>query len=226
MSFATYDAASGGLSLQDKRARALAAARRHTRLVRFLRVALPCSALLLPLAVVVPIVLAPVANLPNVDLEAIGITSTGIAMEHPKMTGFNEDRRAYEITADRAEQNLSTPTLLGLIGIRGQMEGQNKGWTRLTAARGMLETKTEVLDLTESILVETDLGDRATLTQARVAFSAGEIQSDAPVEISTSKMNLKAQRMHVTESGDSITFEGGVVMVLSTEPDPAPETPQ
>jgi lipopolysaccharide export system protein LptC len=205
------------------RARAYARARRHTRWVKVLRLGLPLSAVALVAAIVAPLFLDVTADLPAVDVAGFGLTGTGITMQRPRLTGFSEDRRPYEIAAERAEQNLATPDNLGLFGITARMETSGGGWADLTAHHGLLDSKTQLLDLDQEIRLKSDKGDGANLSRARVAFTSGDIISDAPVDLTSGTMNLKANSMRVTEGGDLAVFEGQVVMMLYPKSDDAQE---
>lgn len=214
MTLASFDTGYHGSTAPVGRAKAYARARRHTRWVKLLRLGLPLSALALVAAIVAPLFLEVGADLPEVDIAGFGLSGTGITMQRPRLTGFSEDRRPYEVSAERAEQNLATPDELGLFGIVARMEMSGGGWADLTARQGLLNNKTQFLDLNEDIRIKSDKGDGAALSRAHIAFGSGDITSDAPVDLTSGTMNLKADSMQVTEGGDLAVFEGRVVMTL------------
>jgi lipopolysaccharide export system protein LptC len=201
----------------NERARAISAARRHSRIVRALRLALPLLIVALPLLAALPMLLTPEAELPDLDLAGIGLTGTGITMEKPRMTGFSDNRRGYEVTASRAEQNLLNPGVLGLFSLEARMDLQGNGWAVLAAEEGVLDTKAEALDLRKDIRLDTDKGDRVRMSEANIRFPQEEIISNAPVELASGSMTLTAASMRVTENGDAATFEGSVVMILQPQ---------
>ena len=51
---------------------------------------------------------APCSELP-VDLGKLVVSGTKITMEQPRLSGFTNDARAYEFTADAAAQDITKP---------------------------------------------------------------------------------------------------------------------
>src|SRR6476619_4341395 len=83
-------------------ARAFRAARRHSIMVRVLRVALPAAVVLVTLAVVLVTYFNPLRMLGKlpIDVGNLLISGTKITMEQPRMGVFTPDARAYELSAD------------------------------------------------------------------------------------------------------------------------------
>ena len=100
----TFNNPAAGYAAQARRRRAaFGAARRHTRLVHFLRGAIPVAAVLLVLALVVIPFLSPLGGkLANVSVSSVGITGGKVRMETPKLTGYRKDNRPYQVTAENA----------------------------------------------------------------------------------------------------------------------------
>src|SRR5262245_29399187 len=87
--------------------RAFRAARRHSRLVRVLRIAIP-AVVVVGLVIVALLTyfnpLRMLAKLP-INLNDLVVSGTKITMEQPRMSGFTHDGRAYELTAVAAAQD-------------------------------------------------------------------------------------------------------------------------
>ena len=90
-----------------------AAAARHSRMVRTLRVAVP-AAVVLALASIVAIQVfynpfqQALSKLP-VDMGNVVVSGTKITMETPHLAGFSTDQRPYELWAKAAIQDLANP---------------------------------------------------------------------------------------------------------------------
>src|SRR5271169_2657711 len=116
-------------------ARAFRAARRHSRLVRILRLAIPV-AVLLGLTVISLITyfnpLRMLTKLP-VNINDLVVSGTKITMERPHLSGFTRDQRAYEFTADAAAQDLTKPDIVELHNIHAKVEMQDKTLMEMTA---------------------------------------------------------------------------------------------
>ena len=94
-------------------ARAFRAARRHSRVVRILRIAIPLAVVLGFIGIFLLTYLNPLrmlARLP-IDVGNLVVSGTKITMEQPRLSGFTRDERAYELSADAAKQDLTKPDL-------------------------------------------------------------------------------------------------------------------
>jgi len=168
-------------------ARLIRRARRHSAHVRLLRRGIPTVA-------------------------AVGIGALVI------LSWFNPLRAVTElpVTLDEAAaQDMTNPTVLELTGIRGKMEMQNNGNVDLTAVAGVYNTKSELLTLTQYIVLISSQGYEGHLTEANVDVRKNYIVSEKPVEVFLPNGKLNANRMEVVDSGALLRFDGGVTLVLT-----------
>ena len=196
--------------------RAFRAARRHSRLVRFLRIALPVSVALVAVGMALLTWLNPLrmlATLP-VNINDLVVSGTKITMEQPRVNGFTKDQRAYEFTAEAAAQDLTKPDIVELRNINAKVEMEDKSTMNMKAATGVYDTKREVLKLEGKILLTSTNGNTGKLTEATVDVRKGNVVSDSPVELEMLQGILNANKLEVIDSGTLIRFHGGVSMVL------------
>ena len=194
--------------------RAFRAAARHSRYVRFLRVAVPA----LVAAVVVAVTLATwfsptrlLAKLPTGgSLGSLGISGTKVTMALPRLEGFTRDARPYQMTAKTALQDLLKPDNVELTEIRTKMETVDKQVVEMTAATGLYHSKADQLILREKIVIKSTAGYEGHLTEAVVDMRSGHIVSDKPVEVKLLNGMLNANRLEV--EGEVIRFDGGVTL--------------
>ena len=96
--------------------RAFRAARRHSRLVRILRITVPVV-VMMGLTIVALITyfnpLRMLAKLP-INIDNLVVSGTKVTMEQPRLSGFTSDARAYELTADTAAQDMTKPDIVEL----------------------------------------------------------------------------------------------------------------
>jgi lipopolysaccharide export system protein LptC len=200
--------------------RAFRAAVRHSRLVRILRVAVPGAVVLAVVgALVFAFLLRPLSVLSKLPIDAKGLVVSGtkIMMQQPRIAGFTRDNRRYVLTAQTAGQDITKPDLVELHGINATMEMKDQDVFETTANDGMYNSKTELLTLSQNIVVTSASGYRALLSEAVVDVKAGKIVSEKPVQVKTAAWTINANRMEVTESGDLMRFERGVTVVLTPE---------
>ncbi|MBI2716727.1 MAG: LPS export ABC transporter periplasmic protein LptC [Rhizobiales bacterium] len=196
--------------------RAFRVARRHSRLVRILRVAIP----LLVVAGLTGISLVTYYNplrmlnkLP-IDISNLVVSGSKVTMEQPRLSGFTKDARAYEFTADAAAQDLTKPDIVELRNIQAKVEMQDKTTMQMTAVTGIYDTKAETLRLERNIVLSSSNGYKGRLSEARVDIRKGTVVSDQPVELELLQGTLNANRLEIVDSGDLVRFHGGVSMMM------------
>jgi lipopolysaccharide export system protein LptC len=196
-----------------------AQAKRHSRRVRQMRLAVP----VLVAAAMVMIVGASLFNpfrilskLP-IDIGKLGVSGTKITMDAPHLAGFTPDQRPYELWAKSAVQDVTTPNNVELHELRAKVQMEDKTGITMDARSGLFDTKTQLLDLKDRIFLQSTTGYEARLTQAAVDMGAGTVSSDEPVAVKLLNGTLDAKRLRITEGGALVRFEGGVSMILIPE---------
>jgi lipopolysaccharide export system protein LptC len=200
--------------------RAFRAAVRHSRHVRFLRVAVPAVvAISLLGAIGITLLLKPLRALSgaSVDVGSLVVSGSKLMMQQPKLAGFTRDNRRYDMVAQAAAQDLTKPDMVELHGIRATMEMRDGVVFETVAKGGLYNTKIEQLTLSKNIVVTSTSGYQAFLDEAVLDVRAGKIVSEKPVEVKTASWTINANRMEVAESGDLMRFERGVSVVLQLD---------
>jgi lipopolysaccharide export system protein LptC len=201
--------------------RAFRAARRHSGLVRFLRKAVPALAVLLFAGALLTTYLNPLrwlARLP-VDIGSLVVSGTKITMEAPRISGFTQDNRAYELTARAAAQDLTKPDLVELKELQARIDMQDKTRIELSANTGIYDSKSEMMVLRQNILLVSSTGYSARLSEASIDVRKGNVVSEKPVSVDMLNGTLNANTLEVVDAGDIVRFGGGVAMVVTLEPD-------
>lgn len=202
--------------------RAFRAARRHSRMVRVLRVAIPVCVLVGVVGISLATYFNPLrmlATLP-IDISDMVVSGTKITMEQPRLSGFTKDQRAYEFTADAAAQDLTKPNIVELKNIHANLEMQDKSKMAMTALTGVYDTKSETLKLMEDIRLTSSTGNKGRLSEATIDVRKGHVVSDKPVELEMLQGVLNANRLEIVDSGDLVRFHGGVRMTLMLNGEP------
>ncbi|WCS25037.1 LPS export ABC transporter periplasmic protein LptC [Methylobacterium sp. NMS14P] len=217
--------AGNGQAVAAARTRAHARAYRHSGRVRTMRRLIPvvaggAVALLLgylfnPFA----------AQLPGVSVGPVTLAGTKVRMENPRLSGFRQGTRGYEVTADAALQDVRKPSQIELQQMRGHIATDDQGGiARLSATSGLFDTAREALDLKDDIRIWTDKGEEARLRSAAVAFKTGSISSQEPVTVSSPRANVTADTLDVVENGKRISFVGNVhVVIANADPGEKPQ---
>lgn len=200
----------------EKHRREHARAMRHSRRVRFLRRAIPITA---ALAVVLLFTLTwfnPFARYGGISIGPISVSGTRVVMDAPRLRGFQDETRPYEVTAEDASQDVREPHLIDLRELRANITIDDAGQTaRIEAASGRFDTQSEYLVLERDVRVVSSTGYVLDLSVADIDFAAGTVTSDAPVSLTFNDGTIRAASMRITDGGDVIRFEGGVESVLA-----------
>ncbi|WP_312010188.1 LPS export ABC transporter periplasmic protein LptC [Bradyrhizobium neotropicale] len=209
-----------------------AAAERHSRMVRILRIAVPAAVVLSLLAIVGVSVFNPfrmlLPKLP-VDIGNLVVSGTKITMESPHLAGFSTDQRPYELWAKAAIQDLTDPDHVELQTLRAKMLMEDRTTVTLDARTGFFDSKQQQLDLRKDIFLQSSTGYEAKLSQAFVDMNKGTVMSDEHVDVKLLNGTLTADKLRIYNNGEVVRFEGNVVMNLimdnppaQAEPEPAP----
>jgi lipopolysaccharide export system protein LptC len=198
-------------------------AAKHSRRVRFLRVAVPAvivTALGLTWLVSWLDPLKVMAKLP-VDIGSMVISGTKITMAAPKLSGYTRDQRWYELNADAAAQDITKPDFVELSQVRAKVEAEDKSTMFLSAKDGTFDRKTNILTLNNNIKLKSSAGYEVRLNEAVVDTASGEIVSNKPVEVESQQGTITSERLEVLKSGEVVRFTGNVIMNLTAQPDDA-----
>ncbi|MBR0898481.1 LPS export ABC transporter periplasmic protein LptC [Bradyrhizobium tropiciagri] len=213
-----------------------AAAARHSRMVRILRVAVPAVVGLAMASIIFVSVYNPfremIPKLP-VEMDNLVVSGTKITMESPHIAGFSTDGRPYEMWAKAAIQDVTDPDHVELKTIRAKVAQQDESTVTMDARTGFFDNKKQLLDLRQDIFLQSSTGYEAKLTQAFVDINKGNVSSDEHVDVKLLQGTLTSDRLRIYNSGELVRFEGNVVMYLdklgdnnpSPQAEPAPPPP-
>jgi lipopolysaccharide export system protein LptC len=195
-----------------------AIAARHSRMVRVLRVAVPAAVILSMAMIIAVSIFNPfrllLPKLP-VDMGNLVVSGTKVTMESPHMAGYTPDQRPYEVWAKTATQDLTDPDHVDLKTLRAKVLMEDRTTTvTLDALNGLMNTKDQLLDLHKDIFLQTSTGYEARLSQAFVDMAKGIVTSEEHVDVKLLNGTLTSDKLRITGGGESIVFEGNVVMNL------------
>ena len=210
-----------------------AAAARHSRMVRALRIAVPAAVILAMMGVVAVSIFNPfrmlLPKLP-VDMGNLVVSGTKVTMESPHLSGFSTDQRPYEVWAKAAIQDLADPDHLELMLPRAKVVMEDKSTVTMDARTGYYDSKQQMLDLRKDIFLQSSTGYEARLSKAYIDINKGTVTSDEHVDVKLLNGTLTSDKLRILNSGEVVRFEGNVVMNLDNlgspeEPAPPPPPP-
>lgn len=190
-----------------------ARAQRHSRRVRFLKLALPLGGVLAIVLIVAAYVYSQLA-LPSIDPGEAKIVDGKLVMNNPKIAGTDSKNRPYTLTAVRAVQDAQRPTRITLETIRGNLTIDDKNSAAVTAGVGIYDSVAKTLDLSGKVAVDTKDGMSLRMEGASIDIESGRLVTKEPVSIDTGRARISAQSLTVEDKGNRIIFENRVRMTL------------
>lgn len=195
----------------DARAKAFRQSRRHTYLVKALRVLLPAAAVVslagYGIGRPVTITIGPgqlTAKMPTFDGEKL-------VMENPRYEGTTKDGARFAVSAKIGHQDEKVSTTVILKTIEGHLTQLTGLKFTLVSDIGIYDTKKEHLTLTGNIKLTTSDGMTAYLKSASIDMNTHVIRSSEPVRAeSVHGHTIEALALFVNARTKEVEFEGEV----------------
>ncbi len=199
------------LTPSPDRERAFAKARRHTARVRFLRAAILVGGLGSAAAMIGIAIFNPFATkFGALSFSNLSVDGTKITMVRPKLAGFRSDGQPYDLTAERALQDIANPTVLELVKLDGEIGKTQGESTHLSADAGVYDSVRERMKLTKNVRIGNARFD-VRLRSAEIDFKTGVYKSNEPVEVHVGDgTTITCDRAAARNNGQELTFEGHV----------------
>ncbi len=201
------------------RARLVSASRRHTIIVRTLRIVLPL--LILCGFGVYALILTNAFNLSaaaRLSYSKIEVTASDLKMKNPVYNGVTSDHGKYEVRAREAAVDLAMTGPVKLEGIDGEMLQVSGVKTVLKATRGAFDNKKGELELFDGIDVDATNGMRALLDRALVYTKDHRVVSRDPIRAEMPTGTLTADSMDFATDKRIGLFRGNVNLRLVQTP--------
>ena len=187
-------------------------ARRHSRLVKVLRILLPLTGFLI-LAGMVGLI-AVFNYLSSLGLGNISLSSDGLVMHNPELSG-HDGKRSYKVSAVRAVQRLSDPRIIDLETIHADIvlsEDQN---AKITALRGTYDNGADTLSLYDGLQLTWSEGYNIDLSDVSIDLKTGTMKTSDPISIRSDKGHVRAGKLDYDQDKGIVRFTDGISMVLN-----------
>jgi lipopolysaccharide export system protein LptC len=185
-------------------------AQRRTRLVKRLKIILPTVAAVAIAGAFTAYRLGP-RDLPF-SMSGLNLSEKSLTIEKPRVSGFEGSTQSYDLSAERAIQDLSKPGMVRLETIAGNFGVQAGANATMAAKTGLYDSNAQTLVLSDGISVKTTTGYDVSLSEAALDFRQKTLVSSMPVVINTGEGEIHANAVHVTEGGRKIVFDRGVTV--------------
>ena len=200
-----------------QRARAFAAAQRHSRLVRLLRILLPLAALTTLGLYGVVIAASWIASAGKFKVGAVEITADDLTMKDPSYFDVTSDGR-YEVRAKRAVVAFNKKEPIKLVEVSGDLTQTSGVVTKLKAKHGLFDNAKGELELFDGIEIDGSNGMMARLSRAMVYSKEGKVVSTHPVSALMPTGSVQASAMTMSTKTRLVQFRKDVVVRLVPQP--------
>lgn len=204
------------IATERDRDRAFKAARRHTHLVRSLRVLLPTAAVAAFIVFSGRLALDSWLRPAGITVGPVRIDSKNLTMETPRYEGFGKDGSAYRVRAREAITDLRQTGPVRLNEIDGVLTQTTGVATNLKAVWGTYDQKKDILELYERIDIEGSTGMQARLSRATVFTKESRVVSDEPVWARNETGTITARSMVLEQKARKAAFRDDVHVTLSS----------
>jgi len=199
-----------------ERARAFAKARRHSALVRVLKIVLPILAVgAIGVLFITPTLLVNVVR-PDLKagLDAVEVTGDQLRMVNPRFEGETAEKGRYVVTAKAAVQTTGNLDQMHLEGVHGHIIEADKSWTDITAKAGIYETKKRTMTLSQGIVITSSANARAELDTADIDIDKKVVTSAVPVLLTLPNGTLKGKGLLIEADAKRFVLPDAVVAHL------------
>jgi lipopolysaccharide export system protein LptC len=198
----------------------------YSRLVALLKLLLPAVGLALLLLVAAWPRLAALFQSVGTGLAAIDLREAReLKMVNPHYAGSDRQNRPYVLTAAIGRQMPDRTDLLSLERPRADMTTR-RGTVTVTAATGIYQAQTKLLDLFRRVSIVRQDGTRFATESAHVDFSDNSAEGHEPIRGSGPWGAVAAQGFRILDKGARVIFTGNADLVLKgAAPSPKPVSP-
>jgi len=209
------------------RARALAfrRARRHSLLVRTLRLALPIGSVAIVAYYALTLGVSWKLGPGRLNVGDVQLTADDLTMKNPSYFGLTKEGGRYEVRAKKAILEFNKDAPIKLIDVDGDLMQVNGVVTNLKAKHGLLDNAKSELELFDGIEIEASNGLKARLSRAKVFNKEHRVVSKHPVEVEMATGRVRGATMTMRTDTKETTFVGDVDVHLKASTPAGGTTP-
>ena len=192
----------------------LMSARRYSIFVKFMKGALPLAALALGGVVLVYVLQPRDAGRMAMTFERLGRVEGDLAMIKPRLTGIDNDGLPFVLTAARAIQEARGSDRVRLEDVTADISLKDGTSIHVTAVKGVVDTKTHVLQVSGGMHLVSQNGYDARTQSAVADLRAGSVHGENGIQAQGAFGSITAQRFVLDRESRQLRFTGSVHMVI------------
>ena len=187
---------------------------RHSRWVRFLRIGIPLGALMVIGATGAYLYFEPFKALPvDIDIGSLNLDGSKITMDRANLRGFKDGDRPFAITADKAVQDVRTPYIVEMEGLKSDITMPDHSAAKIRADQGVYDSQRDMLTVKGHVDIATSRY-HVMMQSGTIDFKTNRVVSKEPVSVQMGGGAIDAGAMNVFDNGDRVQFDGHVRSVF------------
>lgn len=194
----------------------LRGARRYSVFVRIMKGALPLTALGLASLVLVYVLQPPPARI-QMAFQRLANLAGDLTMDNPRLSGTDNDGQPFVISARRAVPDSSGVDHVRMQGVVADFSLKDGSGIHLTAADGVIDTKTRVLQMSGGIHMTSQSGYDVKAPSAIADLRAGTVHGEHGIAADGAFGHITAQRFAMNRASKQLRFWGNIRMLLNRE---------
>lgn len=144
----------------------------------------------------------------------IGLDGSRITIKTPKLVGYRQDGKPYQLTAQVGVQDMATPDVFELSSANVRLESGPGDAVLLTAGLALYNAKTDRADLSDGVRIYKDNSFDLALNRAVMDFKANVLTSDQPATLKLDKITITADAAEFSQNERRGAFTGHVHTVI------------
>ncbi|MSP95176.1 MAG: LPS export ABC transporter periplasmic protein LptC [Alphaproteobacteria bacterium] len=193
----------------------LKSARRYSVFVKFMKGALPIGALALAISVLLYALQPRETARLALTFEQLDEIEGDRTMLRPKLTGTDDDGLPFMVSAATAVQDEIAADTVRLEDVVADITLSDGTNLRVTAGKGVVDTKTRKLDISDGIRFTSAEGYDARTSSATADLRSGTVRGDNPIEADGKFGHITAERFALDRDTRQLLFSGNVRMLLN-----------
>ncbi len=201
---------------------AIKAAARHTARVKLLKRVIVLGAILGPSSIAIVAIFNPFSHLPGaISVSGVGVQGTKITMDNPKLSGVQQGGGPYEIRAKSGIQDITTPSVMELVGVDAKVGMADRTTTHILSQHGVYDSKADTMALAGNVRIANTSGYTFNMKSATMNFHQGVFLSHERLRVDLKGGMVNADDMSISNNGHVIAFRGHIASTFDA-PDEAP----
>ena len=187
--------------------------RGYSTFVRLMRVALPVIALIIIGVLFFWLSQDEQSNVSQTPASTQGAQGQ-TAIIKPKYEGVDSLGRPYHVTADTVSRSSQNQDVMLLKKPVADIMLKNDVWLAVSSDTGVYHEKKNNIILKGKVKIFHDSGYELTMDRLIVDFTSSAARSEMPVKGHGPAGEISGQKMHISEGGQRVIFQGPAKMML------------